>query len=334
MVQANDQGQEASGGPVPPVSRPALDQTDPMPCKILVVDDEEAVRKAVVDSLRHDGYDVCEADDGAAALECLVRQPFDLVLTDMVMPRMDGLTLVKTATERGYRAAYIVMTAYSSVDSAVEAMKLGAADYLPKPFPLELLRLVVARTLHAQRLAARARQVDLYEKLAQTDGLTELHNYRFFQQRLSSELNRAQRFNRPLSLIMLDLDHFKTYNDIYGHPAGDQVLRQLARLLQHSSRSYDVVARYGGDEFAIILPETSKKMAAEVAERIRGTIEKAGIEGNWQVSSGHFTASLGIASFPEDATEKGDLIHKADLALYQAKTCGRNGVSSYDEAHA
>jgi two-component system, cell cycle response regulator len=334
MAHANDQGGEASAGPVPPASSHSLDQVGPVPCRILVVDDEEAVRRAVVDILRHDSYDVYEASDGATALECLERQSFELVLTDIVMPGMDGLTFVKTATQRGYRAAYIVMTAYDSVDTAVEAMKSGAADYLPKPFPLELLRLVVRRTLHAQRLAERARQADLYEKLSQTDGLTELNNYRFFQQRLSIELNRAQRFNRPLSLIMLDLDHFKTYNDVYGHPAGDQVLRRLARLLRHSSRSYDLVARYGGDEFVIILPETSKKMATEVAERIRRAVEKAGIEGHQQAPSGYFTASLGIASFPEDATEKGDLIHKADLALYQAKTCGRNSVSGYDQAHA
>jgi diguanylate cyclase (GGDEF)-like protein len=330
MADANDQGRELSAEPAPPVAHHPLDQVGPVPSKILVIDDEVEVRKGLVESLRRDGYDVWEAGDGMAALEHLERQPFDLVLTDIVMPQMDGLTLVRTAIQRGYPAAYIVMTAHNSVESAVEAMKSGAADYLSKPFPLDLLRLVVARTLHAQRLAARVRQVDLYEKLAQTDGLTELNNYRFFQQRLSIELNRAQRFNRPLSLIMLDLDDFKAYNDIYGHQSGDQALRKLAWLLQRSSRSYDLVARYGGDEFVIILPETSKKMAAEVAERIRGAVEKAAIEGDGPALDGHFTASLGVASFPEDATEKGDLIRKADLALYQAKTCGRNRVSSYD----
>lgn len=332
MAHSIDQGPEVQASP--PASSHPPDQPSAPPSRILVVDDEARVRQTVRDILRHDGYVVCEASDGATALECLDRTPFALVLTDMVMPQMDGLTFIKIATQRGYQTAYVVMTGYASWDSAVEAMKLGAADYLPKPFPLELLRLVVGRTLHVRELAERARQADVYERLAHTDGLTELANYRFFQQRLSVELNRAQRFNRPLSLIMLDVDRFKAYNDIYGHQAGDQALRQLAWLLRRSSRSYDVVARYGGDEFVMMLPETSKTMATEVAERIRVGVETAGREGDLQSPGGQFSVSLGIANFPEDATEPRQLIRQADLALYQAKTCGGNRVSSADGAGA
>ena len=314
--------------------QPAGQRAGELPRKILVVDDEEAVRKAVVDMLRLDGYDVCEAGDGHTALQYMAQEPFALVVTDLVMPGMDGLTLVKMAQQRGYGAAYIVMTGFASMDSAVEAMKLGAADYLPKPFHLDLLRLVVARALEKQQLAERARQAEVYEKLAHTDGLTELYNYRFFQRLLRAEMSRAQRFQRPLSLIMLDVDDFKMYNDVYGHQAGDQALRQLARLLRRSSRSYDLVARYGGDEFAVILPETNKKTAAEVAERMRTFVAQTRLEDEHQGWGWHVTASLGIASFPEDAAETVDLVRKADQALYQAKTCGRNRIALYRESDA
>jgi diguanylate cyclase (GGDEF)-like protein len=296
----------------------------------LVVDDEEAVCRLIADILRIDGYEVSEACDGVEALQQLEREPFDVVLTDMIMPRMDGLTLLKTVRHLGYQAACIVMTAYASWDSAVEAIKSGAEDYLPKPCHLELLRLVVARTLGKRRLEERASQAELYERLAHTDGLTDLYNYRFFQQLLSVEMSRAQRFRRPLSLIMLDIDHFKAYNDVYGHQAGDHALRRLAALLRRSSRSYDLVARYGGDEFVIILPETDRGTAAEVAERIRACVEQTSPTGNDVLPGHQLTTSLGIASFPQDATDTGDLIRKADRALYQAKSAGRNRLSSYD----
>ena len=329
MFQSPDQEPELHSSQTPLERPPPVERLPSQPSKVLVVDDEEAVRRLIVDILRLDGYEVSEACDGVEALQQLKRERFDVILADMVMPRMDGLTLLKTARQLDHQAGCIVMTAYASWDSAVEAIKSGAEDYLPKPCHLELLRLVVARTLSKRRLEERARQAELYERLAHTDGLTDLYNYRFFQQLLSVEMSRAQRFHRPLSLIMLDIDHFKAYNDAYGHQAGDQALRRLAALLQRSSRSYDLVARYGGDEFVIILPETEKETAAEVAERIRACVEQTSPTGQ-DVRPGHpLTTSLGIASFPQDATDTGDLIRKADRALYQAKSAGRNCSYSY-----
>ncbi len=172
------------------------------------------------------------------------------------------------------------------------------------------------------------------ERLSQTDDLTKLHNARYLRQFLLNEIKRARRYGSSVAAIFLDLDDFKRINDLHGHLVGSHLLMEMAAVILSSVRDTDAVARYGGDEFVVVLPETSKKMAAEVAERIRGSVEKAGIEGDRQAASGHFTASLGIASFPEDATEEGELIRKADLALYHAKTCGRNRVSGYDEAKA
>jgi diguanylate cyclase (GGDEF)-like protein len=327
MADATGQGRDA---PLSLLSAsPASDQGSPVPARILVVDDEEEIRQAIVDTLSHDGYLVSEAANGAAALACLAGESFALILIDIVMPDLDGLGVLKLAAQRGYRGAYVVMSGYTTWDLVAEAMKLGAADYLPKPFPLELLRLVVGRALHTQRLAERAQQADVYEQLAHTDGLTELYNYRFFQQLLHVELNRAQRFNRALSLVMVDVDDFKAYNDIYGHLAGDRALQQLGALLRRSSRSYDLVARYGGDEFVIILPETSKKLAIEVAERVRLGVAGANLRGSPPGPISRFTVSLGIATFPEDATEPSALIHQADLALYQAKSAGRNRTRTY-----
>jgi diguanylate cyclase (GGDEF)-like protein len=289
-----------------------------------VVDDEDDDRHVVAACLRLEGYEVCEASDGRAALEYLGQQPFDMVLADLVMPQMDGLTFVKAALQRGYEAVYIMMTGFGTMETAIEAMKLGAVDYLPKPFQLDLLRLVVTRALEKRQLVARAKQADVYEQLAHTDGLTELYNYRFFHQLLGIELSRARRFRRPLTLIMLDVDHFKSYNDLHGHQAGDWALRQLARLLKRSSRSYDLVARYGGDEFAIILPETGKNTAMEVAERIRSSVAETPIDGGHLAPEHHVTASLGIASFPDDAADESELIRQADGALYHAKARGRD----------
>ena len=155
---------------------------------------------------------------------------------------------------------------------------------------------------------------------AHTDTLTTLWNYGYFQYKLDEELMKAKKENLPLSVIMLDLDNFKKFNDTFGHPKGDLVLQEIGNILKKNSRKGDIPARYGGEEFALILPLTTKEEALVIGERIRKTIEEKEILGK------HFTVSMGIASFPYDAQSKEDLMNKADIFLYKAKQQGKNKI--------
>jgi diguanylate cyclase (GGDEF)-like protein len=164
-------------------------------------------------------------------------------------------------------------------------------------------------------------------QLAVTDGLTGLYNHRHLHERLSLEVERSQRSGLPLSLLMLDVDHFKQFNDSYGHPAGDEVLRQLARVLTDTRRANDVVARYGGEEFALILVDTAKFTAAKVAERVRERVEAHDFSDAFPKSKKNaISVSIGVATFAEDGVDAEALVRAADTALYAAKRAGRNRV--------
>jgi diguanylate cyclase (GGDEF)-like protein len=168
-------------------------------------------------------------------------------------------------------------------------------------------------------------------QLAVTDGLTGLYNHRHFHERLTLEVERSQRSGLPLSLLMLDVDHFKQFNDTFGHPAGDEVLRQLARVLADTRRANDVVARYGGEEFAVILVDTPKFTAAKVAERVRERINTHDFS-EAAPRAGKLSASIGVATFPDDGADAETLVRSADTALYAAKRAGRNRVVLASEA--
>ncbi len=175
-------------------------------------------------------------------------------------------------------------------------------------------------------------KVQLHEevlKIAATDGLTGLYNHRTFQEKLKEELERARRFKHKVALVMIDIDHFKKFNDTYGHPKGDEMLQRVACVIKDNIRTIDFAARYGGEEFAIILPEVSEEGAMVVAERIRQKVQQHVFEINGEKVS--ITISAGIAIYPDDATTREELIDKADKALYLSKRTGRNRVSTYKE---
>jgi len=265
--------------------------------------------------LEHSGFSTVVACSGLEALELLNHRPVDLVLLDIMMPGFDGYEVLKVMKEeeRFRHLPVILLTAKDMVRDKVEGLGLGADDYITKPFNNEELLARIRVQLRIQQIRQKLTQEAI------TDELTSLHNHRHFYRVLQSEVNRAIRYRRHLSLIMLDIDRFKHYNDRWGHLVGDEALRQLAEVLLRNARDVDVVARYGGEEFAIILPETPLEQAGIQAERIRSAVERYPFQGR-------LTVSLGVATFVEGMEKAEELVQEADRALYRAKAEGRNRV--------
>src|SRR5215831_10548129 len=283
---------------------------------VLVVDDEEIICALFAEMLREYGcYDVLTTTNGLQVVEILRRDPFDVVLLDMSMPAVSGLDVLRQITQTFEELPVIIVTGHGSIEGAVESMQAGAADFVTKPVPASVLHLRIQQALQHART----------RRLASTDGLTELYNHRTFQERLAQEVDRANRYGRPLSLVMVDVDHFKTYNDTYGHPQGDILLRELARLLREASRTSDVVARYGAEEFALIPPETDIVNEQNIGRRLREQVERHALPGEERLPSGVLTISLGVPTHTPAGTKEA-LLQNADAALYNAKRSGRNRV--------
>lgn len=307
---------------------PVIGERDEAAPKILVVDDEEVVCRFLKRVLDGGGHRVEVSRGGQEALEKLEEGTFDLVITDLKMPGVDGIGVLRRAKELDPLCEVIIITAYASVESAVEVMKLGAYDYISKPFNVDRIKFVVDKALEKRRLLRAAGERDFYKLLSQLDSLTEVHNRRSFEELLEAEISRSDRFRRPLSLLMIDLDQLKVINDNFGHQAGDAVLKQVAWTLKRSVRNIDVVARYGGDEFAIILVETGKTDAISTANRLGSLMGVPGFKESVEDGAAQrtVTVSIGVASYPTDAGSTDELVRKADQALYEAKASGGNRV--------
>lgn len=307
--------------------------------RILVVDDSRTQLDWLVQVLLREGYEVVTAATGREAIVKARTQTPDLVLLDMILPDMDGLEVLRMVKARPDERflPVIILSVKSDVDSKVEGLRIGADDFIAKPFAEAEIVARCAAMLRIKTLQDQLRSTRRsLEEQSVTDGLTGLKNRRFFDERLPEEFRRAQRYSDPVSLMMIDLDHFKEVNDRYGHQMGDVVLRDAAAVIKASVRDPDICARYGGEEFAVILPKTHLGGALTVAERVwRGLKDKVYRQevpavGQAAVAEVRVTASLGLAFFPSKDILSAELLVKfADEALYQAKRSGRNNICLY-----
>jgi len=302
--------------------------------RILVVDDVPVNIQLLVTYLAAEGYDVVSAKDGYDAMKAVKEHQPDLILLDVMMPKMNGFKVCEAikSDDATKFIPVILVTALNELEDKIKGMDSGADDFLAKPFnKLELLvrvrSLLRIKHLHdelQEKVIELQRTKEELRQLAITDGLTGLYNYRYFKEQLLQELKRAQRYSLNTAVVMIDIDHFKQYNDKNGHPAGDVVLKGIARLLKDNIRNIDLAARYGGEEFSLILIETDKPSAKIVSEKIRKLVEDYGFAYESSQPDGKLTISTGVATFPEDGEDFDTLVSKADQRLYRAKEAGRN----------
>ena len=324
---------------------------------ILVIDDEVQILKALERTLKPLAT-VHTASSGEAGFQLVGAHPISLIICDQRMPQMSGIEFFRRIAQEHPHIIRIILTAYTDVEDLIEAInEVGLYRYITKPWDNRDLQLIIKRALEWFDLSAHNRQLvqelqkanteleqkvatrtkELHESntqlksLSVTDSLTDIGNQRYFRDQLRSEMERSIRYRHPLSLLLIDVDYFKQYNDAYGHAIGDKALKLVAKVLKSNTRSTDFLARYGGEEFGIILPETPKKDAHLLAERVRKAIEKQAfsykIKGRPRKG---LTVSIGVCCYPTDHKGKDpkQLLIKADKALYLAKQKGRNRTES------
>ena len=291
--------------------------------RLLVVDDQPANVQVLHQTFAAD-HQVLMATNGEQALHvCAAKQP-DLVLLDVVMPGMDGYEVCARLKADPALCDIPVVFVSAQDDEVSEAngLDVGAVDYISKPINPKIVRARVKTHLTLKR------QSDLLREWVYLDGLTNVCNRRYFEERMVVEWARATRQRTPLSVLMIDVDYFKRYNDRYGHQAGDDCLRRVAAELKESlRRPSDLVARYGGEEFVCLLPETGLAGAMQLAEQIAASVREARIEHQRSQVSSVVTCSIGVCSKPADRVSSGPaLLRTADAQLYMAKASGRNRV--------
>lgn len=297
------------------MTAPGLDKgsvaTAARPNRILVVDDEDIVRVLLKEILVEQGYDVTEAADGKQALELLGKKSFDLIITDMVMPGMNGIELLQAAFRIDPTYQVIMITGYPSVENAVRLVNLGAADYIVKPFNVDLIKITVAKTLELKKIKSAAPRAESSGQAA-IDGVTGAYNFVLFDQLLASEIGRSKLRGHNCSLMLAEIDKLDSFAAKGGPDASDQVLKTFVGMLRKVARPGDIIARMDRAELALMLPETARDEAEALGLKVCKGAE-------WS-----FTVSAGLATFPRDASDAESLVKKARSALQAAKSRGGN----------
>ena len=318
---------------------PLFDSEKDADNRILIVGDDQQMRATIARTLTDNNYRVSTASSGMEAILLYHKERFSLVFTDTALADMTGFELLNAIRSMNFDVQIIFMTTYSSEDNLLEALRAGVTDYIVKPEE-DIDQLLAAARRAYTRICLQKENKQLIEKLkfktealkkanalleniAIHDNLTGLYNHRYFQNRISAEIHRCQRYGEFFSLLFIDLDHFKNYNDINGHMEGDELLKTIARLFMDVFRTTDSIARYGGDEFVVILPETNFDQAVFVGNKLCREVAEFPFGGIDCMPDGRITISIGCASYPKDGTTTNDLLRSADQALYKAKAEGR-----------
>jgi diguanylate cyclase (GGDEF)-like protein len=292
--------------------------------KIMIVDDEDAIRENLELGLKAKGFETVSAANGEDAVSCALRNSPDLILLDVMMPKLDGLSVCKRLKAlMGGFVPIIMVTAMGSTPDKAAAAEHGADDYMVKPFKIEEL---LARITALLRIKSKH---DDLKKESVTDFVTGVYNHRYLCSRLREESLKAVRSGAPLSCLMVDLDNFKSVNDKHGHQFGDRVLKKIADFLTSFTSNADIVARYGGDEFVLLLSGCPIEGGTGLAEQIRTGLQKHEFVENGEKME--LTCSIGVASFPgKDLNDVDDLLKAMDKVLYASKKKGRNKVTVFE----
>ncbi|MBN2443917.1 MAG: diguanylate cyclase [Spirochaetales bacterium] len=284
--------------------------------KIVVAEDNPRLQELITKRLEKEGYEVYKADNGRQALELINKIIPDLIILDIKMPELDGYEVKRALSKQKLTETIpvIFLTGRDELSDKVKGLSLGADDYITKPFKKEEL---------LARIEAILRRKRYYENMAMHDTLTGVYNVTYFNQQFSQFFNMAERYGHSFSILFIDVNKFKYINDTYGHKTGDTVLQSIAEIMEQKLRKSDIISRYGGDEFAIILPHTELEKAEELATRLKEAVASTKIK-NDESAPIAVSISIGCAAYSSGYKTKDNMFEVADKKMYESKRSSGN----------